>query len=705
MMSKKNEVKETEGIDPKPGEELKFAVAAKAVIGAMPDALIVLDLNGVIASFNLANTKIYGWKPEDLIGKGFDELGESLKAEDIEKFMELLGELIETDHVEPVEVVIRAKDGREIPTSVTYSLIKDAEGNPTNIIALLRDITELKRLQGREKEALVLAERAATTDAMIDGVLTHDPEGKIISANKSLEDMTGYKAKEQVDECLFDFLKPEELERSRAALAELLERDRVGPIELTLPAKDGREIPIQTISSLVRDALGNPTHGVVVIRDVTERMEAEKKLMEAYQELEATQQDLITLQRATSSIQTTQDLDQILQQLADAITRGTTYGVSAIFLLDEDKEVFRLTTIAPIPGVFPFVEKIPGYRPTELTIPANRDYSETVKMILEGQVIRTHDLYELAAPRLNRAVCSALQGFIKTKSILAVPMIARGKVMGAFLVTTQQEQLSERRIESLVSFANQAASMVESARLLAMGRKEQQRNALLLAISHEFKVPLTSIKTMGGLLAEELKGDGQSLQAKMVDNIRRSTDKMERRLADLLDFARMQAATIELQLQSTNVKSAIEEAVNLCLPFMLSKKQTLEVDVPDYLPQAVLDQLRFERIITNLLANASKFTPEGGKIGLRAREGGGNLTVALRDSGVGIPKSELERIFEPYYRGKASELSSSGLGLGLPIVKELVRLHHGKVWVESKPGEGSTFTFSLPFRDGRSQEC
>jgi len=126
---------------------------------------------------------------------------------------------------------------------------------------------------------------------------------------------------------------------------------------------------------------------------------------------------------------------------------------------------------------------------------------------------------------------------------------------------------------------------------------------LLLAISHEFKVPLTSIKTMGSLLAEELEGDAQSLQAKMVNNIRRSVDKIEKRLAELLDFARMQTSTIELQLQPTNVKSAIEEAVSLCLPFALSKKQTLTVEVPDSLPQAMLDQLRFERIITNLLTN------------------------------------------------------------------------------------------------------
>ena len=427
-----------------------------------------------------------------------------------------------------------------------------------------------------------------------------------------------------------------------------------------------------------------------------EVISSEEKLKRAFEEVEAIRRELIALQRVASSIQITQDLDQILQQLADGIIKETVYNTSTIFLLDEDEEVFRLTAIAPTPKVLPFAKKIFGYKPTEFTISAKRDHTETVRKILDGQVIETHNLHEIAALRLGRAVCSALQRFIKAKSILAVPMIARGKVMGAFLVTTPQEQISERRIESLVSFANQASSLLENARLLNIEGKEQQRNALLLAISHEFKVPLTSIKTMVSLLAEELRGDDQSLQAKMVNNIRRSANKMERRLAELLDFAKMQITPIELQLQPTNVKATIEQAVSLCLPLVLSKKQILDVDVPDSLPQAVVDQLRFERIITNLLTNATKFTPEGGKIRLQVREGDGNLTVEVRDSGVGIPKSELGRIFKPYYRGKASEPSCTGLGLGLAIVKELVDLHQGKVWVKSKPGKGSTFTFSLP---------
>jgi len=249
-----------------------------AAIDAMPDILEVLDMDGVILSVNAASTRIQGWKPEELVGKRFDELGEAIKPEDIERFMKLLGELIETGHMEPVETVLRAKDGREIPMSVSYSLIKDAEGNPTNIIALLKDITERKRLQQKEKEALVLVDRAATIDAMVDGVLTHDLEGKIISANKSLEDMAGYKKEEYLGKSLFEFVKPEESQKARAELTELLETGKAEPREMILPTKDGREIPIQTARSLMKDAQGNPIYGIVVIRDITEIKQAEEQM-------------------------------------------------------------------------------------------------------------------------------------------------------------------------------------------------------------------------------------------------------------------------------------------------------------------------------------------------------------------------------------------------------------------------------------------
>jgi len=567
---------------------------------------------------------------------------------------------------------------REIDALMTFATQAGIANANARLLSKLE--TSVRKLKKYEEEYKQLVED------INDGYLVTQ-DGKIIFANRRCAELFGYKLEEVLGRPFEDFV-PLHLYKSLVDQYERGLRGEVVPeqYEWELVKKDGTIAPVEFTANLTQYQ-GRPAV-CALITDPPKRKGVEEELKRARQELEATQRELLALQKTTASIQTTLELDQILQQIAHGIVEGTVYDGSAIFLLDKDKNIFRLIIVAP-PKLLAGIEKILGYKASEFTIPS----SEAIRKIQDGQVIITHDLYEVAALRLSRVICSAIQRLMEAKTILGVPMIAKEKVIGAFLVTTRLEEISERGIESLVSFANQAASMAENARLLDIEKKEQQRTALLMAIVHEFKTPLTSIKTAGSLLAEELK-DAQSPQAKLVDNIRRSVNKMEERLADLLDFARVQTGMVELQLQPTNIKSAIEEAVSLCSPLILSKRQTLEVAIPDSLPWARLDQLRFERIITNLLTNASKFTPENGKIEVKARMEDDSLLVEVKDSGVGIAEDEQERIFEPYYRGKAS----SGLGLGLAIVKQLVELHRDRVWVESKLGKGSTFIFSLPLK-------
>ncbi len=429
-------------------------------------------------------------------------------------------------------------------------------------------------------------------------------------------------------------------------------------------------------------------------------------------------------QRITASMQSSLELEQTLQQIADGVLQRLGYSHSFILVVDDEGKFFTGTVLSPRDGLAlvkqaeQALESGTQLEISDIRIPVRNGYSPACDTILSNKVYITHHLQEVGAPQLSQDLCSKIQKILDVETIAAVPLSSKQGVIGTMLVGTGRDRITEAEIDSLTAFANQAGIAIENARLfrkleqayqeletmqLDLIEEKQQRNSLLLAIGHEFKVPLTSIKTMGSLLAEELEAaNAQSPQTKMVNNIRRSVNKIEKRLAELLDFASMQTA-IELQLQPTNVKSAIEEAVSLCLPFTLSKKQTLTVEVLEPLPRAMLDQLRFERIITNLLTNASKFTYEGGIIELKARAEDDSLIVEVRDSGTGISSSELERIFEPYYRGNASKLSSAGLGLGLAIVKQLVELHQGKVWVQSKPNKGSTFSISLPLGMARGK--
>ncbi|MDI6814755.1 MAG: ATP-binding protein [Dehalococcoidales bacterium] len=454
------------------------------------------------------------------------------------------------------------------------------------------------------------------------------------------------------------------------------------------------------------------------VRQVKNRMGREKSQKTKMAEEETSVNDnLSARQEITASMQSTLELKRVLQQISDGVLHWLGFSHSFILVLDDEGRFFKGTVLSAKDGLVlvkqaeQALESEMHLEISEPRVPVRKGYSRAWDTILSNKVYITHNLHELVPPRFSQSLCSKIQKILGVETIVAVPLSSKQGVIGTLLVGTKQDGITQAEIDSLMAFANQAGIAIENARLyrkLELAYQEletrqqdlieekRQISSLLLAISHEFKVPLTSIKTMGSLLAEELRGDAQSPQVKMVDNIRRNVDKIEKRLAELMDFARMQASTIELQLQPTNVKSIIEEVVSLCLPFALSKKQTLTVEVPDSLPQVMLDQLRFERIITNLLINASKFTLEGGMIELKARVEGDSLVVEVRDSGMGISDSEQRRVFEPFYRGKTSELSSTGLGLGLAIVKQLVELHQGKVWVKSKPKKGSTFTISLP---------
>ncbi|MCK4420067.1 PAS domain S-box protein, partial [Candidatus Aerophobetes bacterium] len=267
-------------------EERARATAAReraVVIDAMPDAVIVLNLEGVITFVNPAYTRMFGWKPEERIGKSFDELGDTIKPKDIEKFMKLLGELIEEGHVEPLETVLGTKDGRELPVSVTYSLVKDAKGKPLNIVASLRDITELKRAEEERAEAAAIRERAAIVDAMGDGLIVTDLQGNITFVNKAFLKQFGYKEEELVGTSVVNMptIRPEDIEKVMEFMKEVIEKGSAGPIGMPGVRRDVKEIYLSFTASVLKDPKGKPIALFAVVRDITEQKKAEEALLQS----------------------------------------------------------------------------------------------------------------------------------------------------------------------------------------------------------------------------------------------------------------------------------------------------------------------------------------------------------------------------------------------------------------------------------------
>jgi len=226
---------------------------------------------------------------------------------------------------------------------------------------------------------------------------------------------------------------------------------------------------------------------------------------------------------------------------------------------------------------------------------------------------------------------------------------------------------------------------------------ERLQASFVSSVSHELRTPLTCIKTSVDLL-QEMMGGASGAQAELVRTIAHHTDRLQALVADLLEITRLEARQLTLSPQPTDLRTIVERVAHTFAPLLEKKGQTIALELPPQVSLVSVDRRRIEQVLTNLLSNAHKFTPKGGHIAVGLAERDDCLEVSVSDDGPGIPPEEQERIFDKFYV-VADGRSASGVGLGLYIARQLVELHGGRIWVESTPGQGSTFRFTLPKDD------
>ncbi len=213
------------------------------------------------------------------------------------------------------------------------------------------------------------------------------------------------------------------------------------------------------------------------------------------------------------------------------------------------------------------------------------------------------------------------------------------------------------------------------------------------ALVHELKTPITPIIAAAELLAEEIRGTSL---VSLVESINRSANNLNRRIDELLDLARSELNILRIYPEPMDPKALLEEIANEMIPLALRNRQVIVAEIPPSLPQVHAERDRIRQVILNLLNNALKFTPPGGKITLSARQDSANLVVSVSDTGTGMSEEQQKRLFDPYSRVEDDRQRLSGLGLGLALAKKFVELHGGQIWVRTEKDKGSTFSFSLP---------
>lgn len=244
-------------------------------------------------------------------------------------------------------------------------------------------------------------------------------------------------------------------------------------------------------------------------------------------------------------------------------------------------------------------------------------------------------------------------------------------------------------------------------------RIDQVKSEFVSIASHELRTPLASIKNAIQLILKGKTGEINETQNKFLTMADRNINRLTNILNNLLDLSRIESGKINVKFQNLQLNNLIELTVISMRPQADEKSIIIELDIPQSLPSVYGDPEKIEQILINLLGNAIKFTPEGGKIQISAKpfyeEGdpdhGKMISISVKDTGPGISKEHLGAIFEKFYQVEDSiHRSASGTGLGLAITKGLVEAHYGKIWVESEVGKGSTFFFTLPVFEGERRD-
>jgi signal transduction histidine kinase len=297
----------------------------------------------------------------------------------------------------------------------------------------------------------------------------------------------------------------------------------------------------------------------------------------------------------------------------------------------------------------------------------------------------------------------------KIRSLLIVPLVVRDEAMGVLELVQSSESrtFTPTEIALCQTLANQAAATLENAQLIeGVKEADEAKSEFIDFVAHELRQPMTAMQGYAKMLTMGIGGELTDTQTQFVEVISDNVDRMGKLVNDLLEISRLEAGRTKLRLRPVRLGSVVNETITNTRTEIEARQHTLEVELPRALPPVMGDRDRLVQVLTNLVSNAFKYTPNGGTIRITVKREcppglpANHLCVQISDTGIGMTPQEIGQLDEKFFRGSHDLVQDQpGTGLGVSITRNLVALHQGEFLIESELGQGSTFAFSVPIAE------
>jgi len=486
-----------------------------------------------------------------------------------------------------------------------------------------------------------------------------------------------------------------------------------------LPERSSPQVLLEATERCLASALGTPSARMIIDSALAWPRERAVEILDVFgsvsqtladsrDALERRLRELVVLHEASHALSRSLDIDTLLQEVLLLIKREFGFEHLAVRLLDNDG-ILKIRS---------YVGLVAVYVTESAMAPSRETYFGSC--FLDASPVVVGDTREIDKPLLF----SKLIKDVPVSAFIHAPMIYEGRVIGVLTAyaTRGPMHFTDEFVELFAALANQLAMAAVNARLYsevqayshAMEEKVAQRtselekaNARLLeldrlksdflsTVSHELRTPLTSIRSFSEILLR-YDVDNTEKRKNFVSIIHNEAERLTRMIDDLLDLSKIEAGRLELTPEALELEPVFSRAIGTTHPLCAEKEIQMICEIESALPPVYANADWLHQVLTNLLFNAVKFSPKGGTIRINARENEGFARISVTDEGPGIPSDQLEQIFERFHQVRDPQKSNLlGTGLGLTISRELVEKLGGRIWVESEPGVGATFLFTVP---------